>query len=132
MNKDSMSRTGWTTIRGGTVLMEVVGRKVVVLPETSEGRMGVHPSTHETVYNINGVLYFNERYTKKQLELETTYRETLIRIRKMVEGAYNIADGLDHDALQIEGLKPEEMEIELAKSLHLLEEIYDDICAHVQ
>jgi hypothetical protein len=63
---NSHTLTGRTTIKKGTVLMDVYTRAKFTLPEDKPARMGVHPGDHETVYYIDGRIYFNEWYTKAQ------------------------------------------------------------------
>lgn len=53
MNSNSHTLTGRTTFQPGKYF-EIVGHnqiRPVILKNTVEGKMGVHPSTHETVWH---------------------------------------------------------------------------------
>ena len=67
---NSMSRTGAVLLRKGATLMHVTSGALIIISIDTPTRMGVHPRTHETVYHVNGDVYFNESYTRRQLEAE--------------------------------------------------------------
>ncbi len=51
-------------------------------------------------------------------------QEVVERVRKMIEGAY---ESPQNASVGVEELTFDEMEIELSKALHLIEELYDAV-----